>query len=697
MARKSPLKAHSLIVALVFASVPFASRAWADCVSPQTFTVGTTADDGSTDSLRFLVGSASVQDCDVIEVPAGTYVLDPTPPGYIVVDKSITIRGAGLDQTVIDANGALTNGGVFAVDIGLTGATLTLEGMTLQNGGDSAIVVTGAGGLHVSDSLIVGNKAISDGGGINVVAGGSNLISVDNTRLEDNEAVGLGGAINVNAPGAQLLIGGGSVISGNKAASCAVVLQATGSVGGTARVSDSRIVNNEGTSTCGGLVVAAAPVTIVNTEISGNKATEYAGAAFQDTVARIERSTISANEALTGNCAGVGIVTSPVTGLGRLEIVDSVVDGNRAAQSGGGVCGGVNSDPADVVIERSTISNNLADSDSTNDGGAGGMAVLGSLSLSDSWVHDNTANGLTVTGGGGIIVEGLLSVERSLIEKNAAVNSSGGGIVLGGVGEIRDSTIVNNTATGDDGANDVPGGGVMVASGGTLTIANSSVVGNEADGSGGGLVTQGAVIVLLNSTVAHNVADANAGGVGAGGDGGGFFNTGVITVTDSIVGANEDRSAGSESPDCFSDSGSSFIVNLSSNNILQSTDGCDVIGQENPPLEVDPLFDPAGLADNDGPIVGASAASTVLTTLALQAGSPAIDSGFSVSCLPEDERGVARPLDGDGDGEAACDLGAFEVPEPSSGTTGGDTTGGETTGGTTGGDSEDSGGCSLIR
>ena len=54
------------------------------------------------------------------------------------------------------------------------------------------------------------------------------------------------------------------------------------------------------------------------------------------------------------------------------------------------------------------------------------------------------------------------------------------------------------------------------------------------------------------------------------------------------------------------------------------------------------------LADNGGPT----------KTHALLAGSAAIDSG--AVCPAKDQRGVSRPRDGDRNGSAACDRGAFE-------------------------------------
>ncbi len=48
------------------------------------------------------------------------------------------------------------------------------------------------------------------------------------------------------------------------------------------------------------------------------------------------------------------------------------------------------------------------------------------------------------------------------------------------------------------------------------------------------------------------------------------------------------------------------------------------------------------------------------------AASPAIDAAdpsSSGSCLAEDEDGLPRPIDGDGDGTALCDMGAIELDD----------------------------------
>jgi hypothetical protein len=76
----------------------------------------------------------------------------------------------------------------------------------------------------------------------------------------------------------------------------------------------------------------------------------------------------------------------------------------------------------------------------------------------------------------------------------------------------------------------------------------------------------------------------------------------------------------------------------------------DLIGTDANPI--DPKL--ARLQNNGGPT----------PTRALMLGSPAIDAGPPTDCPATDQRGVSRPRDGNGDGTARCDIGAYEVAPP---------------------------------
>lgn len=77
---------------------------------------------------------------------------------------------------------------------------------------------------------------------------------------------------------------------------------------------------------------------------------------------------------------------------------------------------------------------------------------------------------------------------------------------------------------------------------------------------------------------------------------------------------------------------------------MTSTSPADVVGVVDPGL--------GALGDNGGPT----------PTMLPRPGSPAIDFGLNAESTPADQRGVARPVDGDGNGTLRVDAGAVEAP-----------------------------------
>jgi hypothetical protein len=138
------------------------------------------------------------------------------------------------------------------------------------------------------------------------------------------------------------------------------------------------------------------------------------------------------------------------------------------------------------------------------------------------------------TTGGGIVSgeEAAVTVTESSVTDNTVGGGqgfcqlcrAGGGIASGGSLTVVRSTIADNTAVGR-------GGGISAEDGGS--ILRSKITGNSA-GFGGGIAARGAV-TFTNSTVAHNnaVEVSEAGGFETGGEGGGIYNAGSLTLAGS--------------------------------------------------------------------------------------------------------------------------------------------------------------------
>jgi len=316
-----------------------------------------------------------------------------------------------------------------------------------------------------------------------------------------------------------------------------------------------------------------------------------------------------------------------VTGGATLSVSGSTFVSNRAGKgeigpsattAGPGGRGGAIANLGATTILDSTFTSNLAGDGGQPNGDGGGGGAIANLSPGTLLLEGSTLNGNH-------------SGDGTQVAFGTGFDGRGGALHNTGTLTLNNDTLSGN-ATGSNGASGtiVSGGGIDVA-GGTARLRNVTVTANTSGASGGGVDRTGGTLSLRNTLVAGN------------------------------------SSTGSNNKDCFTNDAGSFVsegYNLVGNadSCVSSLIGTDQYGSFASPLAA--LLD--SLTNNGGPTA----------THALQSASPAIDAGDPTGCaawdpgtasdvaLTVDQRGEPRPLDGDGDTTAICDVGAYEAPVP---------------------------------
>jgi hypothetical protein len=285
--------------------------------------------------------------------------------------------------------------------------------------------------------------------------------------------------------------------------------------------------------------------------------------------------------------------------------------------------------------------------------------------------------------GGCIRNEGALTLERVAVRQCSARR---GGGVWSGADTLRliDSTVDSNEA--------MEAGGGIYSDGGSLTVTGSTISRNSAKtiatgGRGGGIYADGQVFVV-NSTISTNTTMAIESGEGGGifigarpclfaefrnvtiaynsaGTGGGISACNAA-FANTVIAAN----IATLGPDCrFLESGGSrgFTLIGTIRDCRQYFRGTtDLVGEIPLPkgqIGTTPPIDP-----HLGPLAPNSAPTETHypdeSSPVLDAGSDATPGSDDAACRVRDQRGTARPVDSNSDGDARCDIGAVERHGP---------------------------------
>ncbi len=622
-----------------------------------TFTVGSTADDGSAGTLRWAIAQANGdQGADTIVFSSlfntpQTITLTGGPLG--LTDTAMTtITGPGANLLNVSGNQASR---VFDVP----GGSAAISGLSITGGSaDIGAGVRNDGGtLSLTFATVSGNSATDQGGGLATRFGGKTTLS--NVTVDGNTAPAGSGLVNSSST----LTLYNCTVSGNTASG-----QGGGvyNSGGTTTLTDATLAANTAGTDGGGLFNGhAGTATLMNCTVSGNTASGQGGGLYnaEDSTAALTNTIVAGNTGgdVTGKGQGGGhnlIGGSPhlaaLGDFGGPTFTMPLLPGSPAI--GGGTSTGApgfdqRGFPRSGSVDIGAFQTQSAIVVDTRVDGSG--SPYGDLTLRQAVNLANvlptadtirfaqsffaSQNTITLTAGPLVLTDGALTTITGpgAYLLTVSGNSAGGVFDLSGTAAISGLTISGGTA--DDGAG-------LRQRGGTAFLTNCTVSGNSATAQGGGLYSLDGALSVTGCTISNNLAPTGAGLAGIGGtltlvnatisgntatgQGGGLYvKNAKATLTNDTVSANSAATGGG-----LVNAGNTSNVTLDNTIVAGQTAGSDVTGNYtggNNVIGEDPGL---SLLNNFG--------GPTFTMVPL-AGSPAIGEGVTGAGVPTtDQRGL---------------------------------------------------------
>jgi len=418
-----------------------------------------------------------------------------------------------------------------------------------------------------------------------------------------------------------------TIIDGNGVKPCVTV-----PYGGEAVIAGFTITNGSSLMGLGGINCLGGHATVVNNMILSN----LAGGVYA-TGATVIQNMIADNQMYGG-----------VVSLYSAVVTDNIVAGNVSLVYTGGI---------DVVGASNHITGNVVSCNKGANGGGIGCSSAESL-ITDNTIIGNESYlgaGIWCRWGGPVIADNLIADNKAYLS-DTETKASGGGIAC----EDSSPTIIGNVIV----RNEAQWGGGIFCTGSSSkpTIMNNLIAGNKAAVMGGAIaLREGAAPSFAANTMVYNRSKQYGGGVVA--------VKSQASLVDCILWGNSAPTG----PELVLANTAEVTVKHCNIAGGQSaaflTEGCTLAwGAGN--IDADPLFVDTGRWDDAGTPGDASDDVFILGDYRLLPGSPCIDAGTNdvdnpatpdVEALPDmDLAGIARIIDGDLDGTATIDIGAYE-------------------------------------
>jgi uncharacterized repeat protein (TIGR01451 family) len=616
----------------------------------------------------------------------------------VAAGGSLTLENLTLTGGVAQGTGTAAEGGAI-----YSAGTLTLSGVTVK----SNKAFGNSGGNGSNSGAAGGTGASASGGGLYVAAG--NVTLTNDILTSNSVGGGIGGLGRTGVTGGNggnggtglggaMYVAGGTVtltddtLSSNKAQGG---FGGTGGAGVSSKKGGSGGTGGAGSG--GGMYVAGGTVTLTDDTLKSNNA--QGGIGGYGTGRNPGIAGAGSGGAGSGGAMDVAGGTVTLTGdtissnkaQGGIGTRGSRSTGGYGASGGAAYGGGLYLAAGTIMLTNDTLSGNKAQGGNGNGtlgfggthghGGSGGAAYGGGLYVAGATVTlaDDTLSSNKAQGGlGGLAAPGVPNGVPSDGNRggNGGAGSGGGMYVAGGTVMLTNDTFSTNGAVGGDGTK----GGLGNGSLGSITGGNG---GSGGAGSGGAVDVAGGTVTLVNDTLSSNSASGGSGGTagsgsfngvagvaGNGGNGGSasggglYLGGGTTVMANTLIAENNvfaGMPGGGASPASWT-SGLSGTPGSATDPDVSGTvasSDCDLIGNSSgfsatkstgdivnvTSSQLTGLLDPSGLQNNGGPT----------KTIALQAGSLAIDAGDSNAApAATDQRGYARIV---GNG---IDIGAYE-------------------------------------